>query len=251
MSFSDWWTNANNPSLPKDVYLYDARHIGVLIAVAVACVVLALVFYKKSDRAKRILLNVFAGILLGFEIVSRVVNLIIAESLDIATIGEILLPMHICSVMVWVFIIGIFSKNKTLINFGAIGGLVATVAFLLYPAVGLNRVYMSFTCCYSTISHSIGFITAVLLIVFGFAKFDIKDIWKTYVCFACMFAWGAFVNFVIFPGSDYMYMINDPLELNLGGFPYQVLYLIILAVYVLIFYITPILYRKLKNKKKQ
>lgn len=251
MSFKDFWTNNNNPALPKSEYLYGTRHIIWLVAIVCACVLLSIIFYKKSEKTKSILMYVFGSIFLFLEILSRVVNLIIADSYTWQSILKILLPMHICSVMVWVFIIAIFSKNKALINFATIGGILATVAFWLFPAVGLNRVHMSFTCLYSTISHALGFINSILLITLGLCNFNFKDIWKTYLCFIIMFSWGALLNFVIFPGSDYMYMINDPLELNLP-FPYQILYVFILILYVLIFYVISWINKKVKqNKLKQ
>ena len=63
-----------------------------------------------------------------------------------------------------------------------------------------------------------------------------------------MFAWGALLNFVIFPGSDYMYMVNDPLELNLN-FPYQILYALLLVVYIFIFYLIYYFKQKLNNRR--
>ena len=58
MSFKDFWTNDNNPSLPMSEYLYNARHIFVLILTVVLCVALTLIFRKKSNRVKHILLYV-------------------------------------------------------------------------------------------------------------------------------------------------------------------------------------------------
>ncbi len=250
MSFHDFWTNENNPSLPKSEYLYGTRHIIVLILTALMCVVFTLIFRKKSDKAKKILFYVFGIIFLIFEVLSRVVNLIITTDYSWQNIFKILVPMHICSVMVWVFIVAIFSQNKTLINFAITGGLLATVAFLAYPAVGLNRVHMSFTCFYSTFSHALGFVTVILLLTLGFADFKFKDIWKTYLCFTIMFLWGVLLDFVIFPGSDYMYIINDPLELNLN-FPYQLLYGALLIVYVFVFYFVGWCKGKIKEKDKK
>lgn len=247
MSFHDFWTNENNPALSKAEYLYGTRHILVLVATLLACVIFTLIFYKRSERAKRILFNVFGWIFLFFEIASRIVNLIITTDYSWQNILKILLPMHICSVMVWVFIVAIFSHNKTLTSFATIGGLLATVAFLAFPAVGLNRVYMSFTCIYSTFSHALGFVTAILMMTLKVAKFEFKDIWKVYLCFAAMFVWGVLLDFVIFPGADYMYLVNDPLELGLS-FPYQILYGAVLIVYVFMFYFISWLVKKIKNK---
>lgn len=250
MSFHDFWTNENNPSLPKSEYLYGTRHIIVLVSVAVTCILLSLLFFKKSDKAKRILMVILMSILLFFEITSRVVNLIIATDYSWQNITQIILPMHMCSVMVWVLIIAVFTKKQVLYDFAAIGGLLATVAFLLYPAVGLNRVYMSFTCLYSTISHSIGFIVAILLMSLGFAKFEWKRIWQPFLCFAIMFGWGALLDFVIFPGADYMYLRNDPLELGLS-IPYHIVYAGILIVYILLFYIVYWVIQKIKNRRRK
>lgn len=249
MSFKDWWTNENNPSLPKSEYLYNTRHIIVLAITILLCVALSLIFYKRSQKAKQILFYVIGGIFLFFEILSRVVNLIIEDSYTWQSVLKIILPMHICSVMVWVIIVAIFARNKVLLNFGVIGGLLATFAFLAYPAVGLNRVYMSFTCIYSTVSHMLGFITTIILMTLGMTEFELKKIWQTYLCFVVMFAWGALLNFVIFPGSDYMYMVNDPLELNLS-FPYQILYVVIIAVYAFMFYFISWVKRKIKGRKQ-
>lgn len=248
MSFSDFWTNKNNPSLDKSVYLYGTRHIIVLILTLIACIALTLIFYNKSERAKKILFRVNASILLFFEVSTRIVNIIIEENITFMRFLEIMLPMHICSVMVWVFIAAIFSRKQFLINYSVIGGFLATIAFLLYPAVGLNKTYITFTCIYSIFSHMLGFITVILLMTLKQARFEFKKIWQPFVCFAIMFAWGAICNFLIFPGSDYMYMINDPLELDLN-FPYQILYAGIIVVYTCIFYVVNTIIRAVKNKK--
>lgn len=248
MSFSDFWTNKNNPKLSESEYLYGTRHIIVLAIVVLLAISLSLIFRKKSEKAKNILFYVFGGVFLFFEIASRVVNLIIADTYTWESVAKIILPMHICSVMVWVFIVAIFSKKQFLINYSVVGGILATTAFLLYPAVGLNRVYMSFTCIYSTVSHMLGFVCCVLLMTLGRAKFSFKDIWQTFLCFAVMFVWGALLNFVIFPGSDYMYMVNDPLELNIK-MPYQILYALIIVAYTCVYYVVYTLTHRKNNKQ--
>ena len=249
MSFSDFWTNENNPSLAKSEYLYGTRHIIVLILTAILCVVFTLVFRKKSEKAKRILFYCFGAFFLFFEISTRIVNLIIAEAYTLESVMKILLPMHICSVMVWVFIVAIFSRKQVLFNYSAIAGTLATIAFLLYPAVGLNKVYMTFTCIYSVSSHMMGFVCCILLMSLGIAKFELKKIWQPIVCFVIMFCWGALLNFVIFPGSDYMYMVNDPLELNLP-FPYQILYVVIIMHYIFAYHVIYEIKAKIKKRKQ-
>ena len=221
----------------------------MLCVAILAVIVLSIIFFRKSQKAKNILLTVLVSVLLFFEIASRVVNLAICTDFSWQNIMKIILPMHICSVAVVCLIIGYFAKSKFLINFATIAGLLATVGFLLYPAVGINKTYISFTCLYSITSHVTGFVVSCLLINLGFAKFKFKDIWKTYLCFAVMFGWGALLDFVILPGQDYMYLRNDPLELNLS-FPYHILYGIILLVYIFMFYFTTFVVDKIKQKRE-
>lgn len=248
MSFHDWWTNENNPSIPQNEYLFGARHIIMLCVAVFAVVVLSILFFKKSQRAKNILLTILVSVLLFFEITSRVVNLAICTDFSCQNILKILLPMHICSVAVVTLIISYFSKNKMLLNFSTVVGLLATFAFLVYPAVGINKTYISFTCLYSITSHVTGFVVACLLINLGYVKFKFKDIWKNYLCFAIMFGYGALLDFVILPGSDYMYLRNDPLELGLN-FPYHILYGAILIVYIFMFYLITFIVEKIKLKR--
>lgn len=141
MTFHDFWTNENNPTLPKSEYLYNTRHILVLVGTVLACLILTLIFYKKSEKAKNILLYVLASILLFFEITSRIVNLIITDDYGFENIFKILVPMHICSVMVWVFIIAIFSHSKTLMEYSVIDGIFS------YRRIDCNGRILGLPCC--------------------------------------------------------------------------------------------------------
>lgn len=249
MSFKDWWTNENNPALPKNQYMWSSRHIIMLCVAIGAAILLSILFFKKSEKAKWILLRIFASILLFFEIASRIVNLIIAESYTFQSVFQIIMPLHICSVAVWVLIIGVFAKNKFLLNFACIVGLLATVAFLLFPAVGINRTYISFTCLYSITSHVTGFVVAILLMTLRIVNFAFKKIWQVLLCFIVMFGWGVLVDWVIIPGADYMYLRNDPLELNLS-FSYHIIYVLIILFYISLFYLIPFAVRKIKQSRE-
>ena len=246
MSFKDWWTNENNPSLPKNEYMFGTRHIIMICIAVLSVIILSIIFHNKSQKTKNIVMGILVSVLLFFEIVSRIVNLIIAKD----SVFVILTPMHICSVAVWVVIISYFFKIKTLINFATIVALLSTIAFLISPAVGINRTFISFTCLYSITSHVTGFVVSILFMTLGYANFKFKDIWKTYLCFAIMFLWGVLIDFVILPGEDYMYLRNDPLELNLN-FPYQILYMTIIAVYILLFYLITFIKNKITSRNKE
>lgn len=53
MSFVDFWTDNNNPALPKSEYLYNARHIFVLILTLVLCISLSLIFKKRVKKQNK------------------------------------------------------------------------------------------------------------------------------------------------------------------------------------------------------
>lgn len=246
MSVKDWFTNDNNPVLDKSEYLYGPRHIFFLVLTAMLCVSIYLIFRKKDFKIKETIVKVFAYVLLFFEVVSRVINLIILDTYTVEKVVKILIPMHICSVMVIVFILAIFTRKKILLNYSVVCGFLATLAFLLYPAVGIHQKYMAFSNIYSTFSHIIGFVLVVSLMSLRMVEFKFKDIWQMYLCFVIMFSYGALLNFVFFPGSDYMYMRNDPLELDLN-FPYQILYCVIIIIYTSLFYIVNHFVRQVKK----
>ena len=249
MNWRDFWYNSNNPKLAN--YLYGPRHVIFLLCAIGLVLFLYFSYRKKTEKEKRKMFKIFAYIFLGFEIVSRVVNLIIEEDYSFGNITKIILPMHICSIMVWIFIFGILLNNKTLKEFAGIGGLLSTLAFLLYPAVGLNRVYMTFTQLYSTITHILGFVVSILLITIDKdVKYKYRDIWKIVLCFVVMFGYGVLLDFAIFPGSDYMYLANDPLNLEIG-IDYRIIYFIVLGIYINLFYIVSLIKNRNKNQIKR
>lgn len=248
MTFIEWLSNENNPTLDKSEYLYGSRHIVLLVLTALLCVGVYFLFRKRSEKTKNVFLYFCGTILLLFEIASRVINLWFADTYTIASVAKIILPMHMCSVMVWIFIIGIFFRNKMLLRYSAIMGLLSTLAFLVYPAVGINQKYMAFTNVYSTFSHMLGFVLCVSLMTLRLVEFRFKRIWEPYLCAIIMFAYGGLLNWIIFPGSDYMYMRHDPLGLDLR-YPYQYLYGGILIVYIFLFYFINLFTRKRVKKE--
>ena len=250
MTFKDFWTNDNNPILEAGSSVLTTRQLVVWVVVIVAAVMLSINFAQKTPKAKQVLLHVLAGALILFEIASRIVNLCVTPNLTFGAVIKILLPLEICSVVVWAIIVAIITKKQFLYEFAAVAGLFAMGAFLLFPAVGINRVFMSFTCIYSTVSHIIGFVCSVLMLTFGLCKFDFDKIWHVYVCFALMFIWGALFDFVVFPGSNYMYLIEPPL-VSKSVIPYHISYGIFIAVYIAIFYVVMHIKKKAQDKTKK
>lgn len=245
MTWNEFWTNVGNTKLAPAEYLYSLKHIICLIIVVFLCVVLSLVFRKKSQKAKDNLLNVFGFYFLFWEVSTRIVNLINTTDYSLSNILDILLPMHICSVVVWVFIFACFLRKQNMINFSVVCGLLATGSFLLYPATGFVFEDWTFTVIYSVTSHSFGFVCAILLMTLGYAKFDWKRLPILLFGFVVMLSYGAFIDFILFPGSNYMFLVEPPVEI-LPLLPFQAVYGTLLVLYVLCFFI---IYNISKKKK--
>jgi hypothetical protein len=250
MTFKEFWTNENNPALEAGSSVLTMRQLAMWLVVIVAVVLISINFEQKSQKAKQILLYILAGVLIGFEITSRIVNFIVTPNLSFGAIIKILLPLEICSVAVWVVVAAIFAKRQFLYEIAATLGLFAMGAFLLFPAVGINRTFMTFTCIYSTVSHMIGFVCSVLMLKFGLCKFEFRNIWYVYLGFAIMFVWGALFDFLIFPGSNYMYLIEPPLGSKMAV-PHHIIYALLIAVYVVVFHVASHIKQRNKNQEKK
>ena len=105
---------------------------------AVAVVLLSLLFRKKSEKAKRILLWIFAAIILAFGIVRRVVGFIKSPNPDFTTIMYILLPRPGCAIACWAVVIAVVFNKKSLYNFASILGILCGIIFFAYPGAGFN-----------------------------------------------------------------------------------------------------------------
>ncbi|MGI5841877.1 MAG: YwaF family protein [Christensenellales bacterium] len=226
-------------------YLYDTPHLIALGAVLVLSVFFALFFRKKSKKTKDTVLWVFFGILLTFEIVSRVVNLILKKD-QIITI----LPWHFCSIMVWMMIFTILTKNKHMFNITAIGGLIATTAFLAYPAVGFNVEVLKFSQYYSVISHCLGFVLSIFLLTNGYTDFAPKNIWPVATFMVAVYIHSALANFWWYPGSNYMYYNENVFAGTAMEKWFIPFYVLAVLTYMSSFFVITYFSRKRKLKKQ-
>lgn len=249
MSFIDWLSGANNPTLPKEVYQYGARHLSVWIAVVVLAIITSIIMYKRTKRTKDIFFTICAGVFLFFEIADRVVNLIFMTDYSVENIFKTILPLYFCSIAVWFFIVALFSKKDALINSSAIFGLLVTLAFFIAPAVGFNKQYVTFDCFYSIFSHSLGLFVSIVMIATRYARFNIKKIWQTFVFAVAFIIYGVAMSLWAFPGEDYMIILNNPLGINFG-IPWWSMYLIFVAVWITSFYLIELIVHKIKRQIK-
>jgi hypothetical protein len=238
-----------NNKLPKSEYLYGPRHLCVIAFAILATLALYFIFRRKSDKAKNILYTVIACVFLTFEILSRIQKLVFTADHSVTNVFRILLPLYFCSITVWLLIISVLIKDKALINAASICGVLATTAYLVYPAVGLSARYITFDAFYSISSHTLGFITSYSMILLGYSRYKIRDIWKTYVVFAVIILYGVLMSLFAFPNNDFVMALTNPLGFD-TVVPYPLVYAVFIILWVFIFY-CPDFVKTLVAKQKE
>lgn len=238
-SIKDFFLN----DVPKtNDYLYGKWHLITLFLVVVATLLVVFLFKNKSEKSKRIFLWILFSVFLTFEITTRVVALINGKD-----IWKTLLPMHFCSIMVWFTLASVIINKKSVYSMVAMGGILATSAYLIYPAVGLNVLKLNYNAFYSVFTHCLGFVTSVFLLTGGYTSYKLKDIWHAGVFAGVVFAYSAILNFIAYPGENYMYYVKNPFSINLGAW-FQVLYVLVVISYVAVYYLTYYLLTKNNSK---
>ncbi len=230
------------PTVTKSNYLYKTPHLITLAIVLVATLLVVFIFNKKSMKAKRTFLWIMVSILLVLEITSRVVHFIKGGDFFSSTV----IPMHFCSIMVWMIIIATFTNNKHMYTLSAMGGLIATIAFLLYPSVGFNKEVLKFSQYYSIISHSIGFVVSIFLITGGFASFKLKNIWIGAVFLVANYIYAFLLNYWLMPNNNFMYYSENLLPVPFGV--WILIYILFVLTYFSSFYF--VTYLKDRKRKK-
>ena len=228
MTFLEWLAGKNNPRLPKSEYLYGAKHLSVWIGVVVLSIIVSIILAKKSKTTKDKFFKIFALIFMVLDILDKVVYLIFLDKFDIESIVATVVPMYFCNVVIWLVIISLLTKKQSLINSGAIFGLLVTFAFFVSPYAGFSRKYMTFDALYSIVSHSLGLFLSIVMIATRYAKFDIKTIWQPFVIFAIFLSYGLTTSLLIFPGHDYFSILNNQLGIDFG-IPWWSVYVIFVS----------------------
>lgn len=248
MTLVDWlFSSYPNPHIDNQ---WGFLHILTLALCIGLIVTLSIIFRHKSDKAKRIVLIIIASVLLLFEIARRVINFIKTDDYSFTNILSILLFRPMCAIASFSVMLAIIFNRKWFYSFASICGLMATIIFFAYPGVGFNNQFILFENFYSIMTHALIFVLAIMFITFGFANFNYKEIWKTYICWGVMVTYALFENFVLTIESDAMYFMpnNDVMEIiGLQNYaPYLIIYIVFTNVFINAYYLI-----KMLSKKKQ
>lgn len=249
MSFKDWLFT-NYPGATK-VQPWGIMHILTLVGCIALIVVLALIFRKKDDRARRIVLWVLVGLILLFEIARRCINFAKMSDYNFTSIMHLLLPRPWCAISCWALIISAIVNKKSFYNFACISSLLCAIIFFAYPGVGFKSPYLGFDDLYSIATHCLLLITSISLITLKFTDFKFKDFWKVAVLYGLTLAYSFLEIYVLKIENDPMYFMpgNDVQEIiGLNNQLYIIVYMAFTFIYFNLFPLIQWLNERKKNK---
>ena len=165
MTFKEWFFGSDgngkiNPgfSNPSVSGQWGFWHIFTLVLCIALIVTFALVFRKKSNKARKIVLWSLVGLILFFEITRRIKNfnaLGIAGDVTLNNVLYDLLPRPWCALSCWSLIICAICNKKFIYNASSIMALICALIFFAYPSAGFNNLYIyEFENLYSICTHS-------------------------------------------------------------------------------------------------
>ena len=261
MSFKEWFFGEHdiiNPGFenPSIAGQWKLPHILVLLACIATIVALALIFRKKSEKARRIVWWVLVGLIILFEVTRRVKNTIRACVSGTTSLDDwlwIMLPRPWCAISCWSLIIAAIAKKKCLYNISSIMALLCAIIFFAYPGVGFNSLYIyEFENIYSIFTHSLLLVTSITLITLKFTDFKYKSMWKELICLGVIFLYAALeILFKIEPDPLYFMPGGDIQDIfGFGYAAYLVVYLVFLTIFVNLFYLINDRKSVFKKRKK-
>ncbi|MBR1985040.1 MAG: YwaF family protein [Clostridia bacterium] len=238
MTFKEWiFSTYPNPAIKGQ---WGVLHILTLIICAGLIIGITFLFKNKSEKDKKIVIGVFAGIILFFEIVVRVVNFLKLEVFTFDTIVNVILPQPWCAISCWCVIFCLIVNKKFFYNWTSFSALLCSMIFFSYPGRGYNNQYILFTNLYSIITHALILITPILLITLKFTDFKFKTIWKELIFLFSVFCY-AFLEIYVFKcEADPLYfMPNNDIQTVAGlSYPWFLVgYILFISFYISLFYL--------------
>ena len=241
MTFSQWlFGGIDNPFQAGQ---WRPLHICVMLS----CVALILLFRflaKKAqnpEKVKAIVAFSLAGAIAFFEVVIRFVQIVKTfylhqPEMEGITMLWIILPKPWCAVSCWSLIAAVFLKKKFFYNFASLSALLCSAIFFVYPGVGFNNVHLLFENWYSILTHALLLTMSITLMVFGYADFKYRQLWKVVVCFVLVMVYALVEIYILKIQVDPMYFMPDgDIQADILHMPYGLYltcYILLIALYI-------------------
>lgn len=186
--------------------LFNIWHLLYLFVIIEGTIILALIFSKKSPKAKEKVLRLFAYLTIGFYIADF---FIMPLSDSYSGISQDKLPFHICTFM------GVFSafaqfnpKFKPIKSTIVVLSVAGSIMWMCYPGSALGgeppfcyKIFQTF------MFHGFLFCWGVLNLAFGEVKLSLKNLWHEAVAVVGLIIWAFFGN-TVYPNDQNWLFIN-------------------------------------------
>ena len=249
MTFKQWIFSSYSPN-PHIDGQYGLLHILTLVFIALFITVSTLLLRNKSEKAKRIVLIIIASIILFFEVLRRIINLIKTEEFVLLNLVKTLVPRPGCAISCWLVMLAVLLNKKFMYNFASIIGVLCGVIFFIYPGAGYNNRYILFENVYSIVTHMLFTTASICFITYKFTDFRYKNIWKELICFAVLAVYVLLEIVFKVELDPFYFMPNNDVQ-DIVGLSYPLfitLYSIFIVIYLNLYYL--IQDRKTIFKKK-
>ena len=145
----------------------------------------------------------------------------------------IILPFQLCSISMFLAIVLLFTKNKTIFNFVLFTGILGGLISLLFPVIGYDSSYYRYY--QYEIAHGILILTPIYFVaVYNYVPTKIETIYSFLILQGIM-VFMLVLNYYI--GTDFMFVFLDPAKIDkfpviakFGGIPLYILWMEIVGV---------------------
>jgi hypothetical integral membrane protein (TIGR02206 family) len=134
------------------------------------------------------------------------------------------LPLHLCTLSIYISAFALFSDNKFLKDFQLLWSFPAAILAILLP--DLNKSFPTFQFVEFFISHILIFLTSIYFLFVQKVCVNYKNVLKSIVLMIFLSTLIFFVN--LFLNSNYLFLINQPGSVK-GFFPSSPFYQLLLA----------------------
>ena len=224
---------------------FDLLHITWLIFAAVISVTLSFFYQKSNEKTRKLLRIILAGLLLADELY-KYIGLIIGGNFT-----PKYLPLHLCSINIFIIAIHAFKPSKMLDNFLYSVCMTTSLAALLFPT-WTKLPLANFMHIHSFTVHILLFLYPLILTVSGDIKPDAKKIPHCLLLLSILTVPAYIVNvlydtnfmFLMSAGkTNPLYVFKNLLGNHLWGYP------IYGTLIFTVMYLSPYLFNKFKMKK--
>ncbi len=224
--------------------LFGIAHIGALLFLVVLNLFL-IQFKNSSEATKRSIRWTLAIVLWVAEISWHIWNLYWGYWSD-----QFMLPLNVCSVLIWLSGFMLIFKNRTIYEFAYFLGITACANYLLTPDLGIYG-FPHYRFIQIFISHGLVITAAIYMtIVEGFRP-TWRSIWKVVLATNIYMLMIFFVNTAL--GSNYVFLNTKPTVTSLFNilppWPYYIIFMELIGIACFLLLYLPFLIKDWRTRR--